>query len=180
MNTQTISGYRGIVLAVLLGALVMAASGCATGAVRHTINLESGFVPKLDTRIELATVANETGQTSGIDIAQRFTDALSEALMQEQLLGSGNSGGEQLIITSKIVEYKKGNAFKRWLLPGWGSTVLSVYCELKEGDTGNVVGTLEARRTVSIGGGYSIGAWRTIFGDVANDLAADLRAKISR
>jgi len=93
-------------------------------------------------------------------------------------LWAGAPAGEHLILTSQIVEYEEGDAFKRWLLPGWGTTVLSIHCELKDSATGKLLGAVEARRTISIGGAYSIGAWRTVFASVAKDVVKELRAKI--
>jgi hypothetical protein len=85
--------------------------------------------------------------------------------------------GNKMVIESKIVEYEAGDAFKRWLLPGWGATVLTVQCDLKEEN--QLVGSVEARRTVSAGGGYTIGAWEDIFEDLAEDIVNDLQAKIT-
>ncbi len=82
----------------------------------------------------------------------------------------------KVVLACKIVEYDEGNAFKRWLLPGWGATVLSIQCDMKKG--GQLVGSNDARRTVSAGGGYTIGAWRTIFENLAEDVVEDLRSKI--
>jgi hypothetical protein len=151
--------------------------GC--GSVRHTAKFETAFVPKPDTQIEVGAVTNETGKTFEIDIPKMLTDAFGEALANERLLWTGSTTSEHLIITSKIVEYEEGDAFKRWLLPGWGTTVLSIHCELKESTTGRMIGAVDARRTVSIGGAYSIGAWRTVFAGVAKDVVKELRAKIS-
>jgi len=33
---------------------------------------------------------------------------------------------------------------------------------------------------ISFGGGYTIGAWKSIFGDVAEDIVGELRAKIRK
>jgi hypothetical protein len=83
-----------------------------------------------------------------------------------------------LILAAQILDYERGDAFKRWLLPGYGSTVLSVRGELTDTADGRLVGSFEARRTVSIGGAYSAGAWRTIFGKVAADVADDLEEAV--
>ena len=104
-----------------------------------------------------------------------LTDAFAKELRKETMLWDGGSD-TKLVLNSKIVEYAKGNAFKRWLLPGWGSTVLTIQCDLMNGN--NVVGSAEARRTVSVGGGYTIGAWKTIFASVSKDVVGDLRSQI--
>jgi hypothetical protein len=155
-------------------------SGC--GAVSHEAKLLDTYVPQPRTLIEVAEVANSTGQEPKVDgevvnIEQMLSDALAEKLRRDEFLWTGGPGRE-LVLKSKIVEYEPGDAFKRWLLPGWGSTVLAVECELRDGD--QLVGTLRARRTVSIGGAYTIGAWRTIFASLADDVVTELRGKIPK
>ena len=78
---------------------------------------------------------------------------------------------------SRIIGYKKGSASQRWMMPGWGATELSIRCELKDTEN-NVVGKAAAIREVVAGGGYTVGAWQTVFNDVTNDVAEDLRAQI--
>jgi len=70
-----------------------------------------------------------------------------------------------------------GNAFKRWLLPGYGSTILEVDCELKAPD-GTTAATIHHQRSVFAGGVFTIGAWKTIFGSVASDIADELEARL--
>lgn len=164
-------------LTVLFGLVL---SGC--GAVSHEATLLGTYVPEPGSRIEVGTVANATGQVPTVDdqvvpVEQLLTDALTERLRGRDLLWAGNPG-RKLVLVTKIVEYEPGDAFKRWLLPGWGSTVVGVECELRDAD--ELVGTVRARRTVSFGGGYTIGAWRTIFGSVAGDVVSELRSKIQK
>lgn len=160
----------------VLGALAIAGSGC--GSVEHSAQFEPTFVPKADTRIEVGPVTNDTGQTFDQDLQQMFTDALTQELQSQNLLWTAGTQGAHLVIATRIVAYEPGNAFKRWLLPGYGSTVITLHCELKESPGGKLVGSVDARRTVSIGGLYSIGAWRTIFSSVAKDVVKELRAQI--
>ena len=63
------------------------------------------------------------------------------------------TGGEvpKMILTADIVQYEKGDAFKRWLVPGWGATVLVVRGALYESDN-RKVGSVDAKRTVDAGG----------------------------
>lgn len=155
--------------------LLLTLIGC--GSVEHKLDIHSGFTPIVATKIEVGKVTNETGQTFDINVEQMLIDALAKKLGDENLLWTGQ-GDEKLILSSKIIEYEKGNAFKRWLLPGWGSTVIAVHADFKKGD--QLVGSEQARRTVSIGGGYTIGAWRTIFNSIAEDIVDDLREKIPK
>jgi len=62
-------------------------------------------------------------------------------------------------------------------LPGWGATILIVQCDLVDDDN-NIVGSVKATRTVSIGGLYSVGAWKTVFNNLANDVVEDLSKSI--
>ena len=154
-------------------------SGC--GAVSHEAKLLDGYVPQPGTLIEVGQVANATGRVPKVDdevvnVERMLGDALTEKLRDKFPAGAG--AGRTLILNSQIIEYEPGDAFKRWLLPGWGSTVLAVECELREGDL--LVATLRARRTVSIGGAYTIGAWRTVFASLAHDVVSELRAKFPK
>ena len=163
---------------ILLG-LVLA--GC--GAVSHEGTLLNGYVPERGIRIEVGKVTNATGQTPTVDgetvnIEQMLTDNLTAKLRDEEFLWAG-APGRRLVLISKILEYEPGDAFKRWLLPGWGSTVVAVEGELHD-ETNTLVGTVQARRTVSFGGAYTIGAWRSIFSSVADDIVSDLRSKIPK
>ena len=162
---------------VLLGFML---SGC--GTVTHEAALLSNYVPEPRSRVEVGKVTNATGQAPKVDdqdvnIEQLLSDALTEKLRQEDFLWAGDPG-RKLVLITKIVEYEPGDAFKRWLLPGWGSTIVSVECDLRDAD--QLVGTVRARRTVSFGGAYTIGAWRTIFASVADDVVSELRSKIGK
>jgi len=158
-----------------LAALLSLLYGC--GTAQHSVKLDDTFAPEVGTRVEVGPVANQTGHGFEINVEQLLTDALAEELRSENLLWSG-AQARRLVLMSSIVEYEEGNAFKRWLLPGWGSTMLTVRGDLKDGE--RLVGSVDARRTISAGGGYTIGAWKSIFRDVAEDIVDDLRAKIPK
>ena len=171
-NKQTSRGLFSVLSCLVVA---LAISGC--GSVQHKVNFHNKYLPQPGTQIEVGKVTNETGETFDINVEQMLTDALAEQLRKKAILWEGTSGSK-LVLSSKIVEYAKGSALKRWFLPGWGSTVLTIQCDLKEGS--KVVGSAEARRTVSFGGGYSINAWKNIFAGVAKDVVKDLRSKIPK
>jgi hypothetical protein len=127
-------------------------------------------------RIKVATVVNDTGYTFDVDIEQMLVNTLEEQLMEENLLSLGKEE-PNLFMESRIVGYKKGNAFKKWMMPGWGSTELAIHCDLKD-DKNNLVGSAMSSREIVGGGLRTVGAWETIFKDVANDVAGDLRTQI--
>jgi hypothetical protein len=156
-------------------ALIFLTIGC--GSVQHNLKLDPNYQPKAGMKVEVGSVTNETGEKFDVEAEKMLSDAFAEALRENDLLWTGQMP-EKLVIQSKIIEYEKGNAFKRWLLPGWGSTVLTIHSDLTNGT--QVVGSAEARRTVSIGGGYTIGAWRTIFAKSANDIVDDLKRQMQK
>ena len=159
-----------VILFFTISLSILLSVGC--GTVRHSVDLQEDYVIKTDAKIEVGKVTNGTGLTFDIDIEKLLADALEESLREEKLLSTIPSE-PRLIITSKIAEYEPGNAFKRWLMPGWGSTVLRIECDLM--DANELIGSVKAERSVVIGGGYSIGDWKDIFGDVSKDIAKDLR-----
>jgi Domain of unknown function (DUF4410) len=150
----------------------------ACGAVRHRVDLEPGLSLGERQRIEVADVTNESGKLFNVPVEQMLRDALSEQLAHADLLWNDPNATSHLTLRAQILDYERGNAFKRWLLPGYGTTVLSVRGELTDATNGSLVASFQARRTVSIGGGYSIGAWHTIFKSVAKDIARDLKKSL--
>jgi hypothetical protein len=157
------------VLAVLLSALVLV-TGC--GTVEHKVELDQRYSVLPDTKIELGPVRNQTGHTFDLDVEKMLADALSQSLQENNLDWQANPG-PKLVLTVDIVQYEKGDAFKRWLMPGWGSTILEVRGDLNDAD-GSSVGSVDAKRTMDAGGAYTIGAWRTIFRSIAHDIVSQL------
>jgi len=154
---------------------VLLVAGC--GSVRHASDFRTDLAAEI--KAQVGKVTNDTGKSFNIDIEQMFADALDSRLRKYKLLGAGASG-KTAVVNAKIIDYAKGNAFKRWLCPGFGTTVLSVYCEVRDKASGKLLGAIEARRTVSMGGLYSINAWKSIFYGVAADVAKEFRKNIAR
>jgi thioredoxin reductase len=166
-----------IVAAGIMGMFAAVCAGC--GVANRTAKFDQGYTPKPGTKIQAGTVTNETGKTPGeIDVVKALSDELDKALEKKNLKWTSNIGGDYLVLPCKILEYEEGSAFKRWLLPGWGSTALSVHCDLTENTGGKTVGSVDARRTVDAGGLYTVGAWKTVFVDIAGDMATELEEKI--
>ena len=159
----------------LLGVTIAWGTGCASA--RHKLTMKSDYQLKPNTCFEVGMVSNASGKEFDIDVEKRFSEALTEKLRNEDMLWkSGGASGLQ--VRTRITCYEKGNAFYRWLSMPSGATVLSVECDLWE--EGRIVGSAEATRRVHAGGLYSIGAWSSIFSDVAKDLVADLRRQANR
>ena len=149
----------------------------ACGTVEHSVRVEDQQAFGVDTKVLVGDVANKTGESFDIDIEVMLRDAMVNELAKANLLGQ--QGTRDLVTMNvNIIEYRKGDAFKRWLWPGYGSTVLVVEAVLMDAE-GNVDATAQANRSVDAGGGYTTGAWKEIFEDVAADLVADLKVNIT-
>ena len=149
----------------------------ACGTVEHSVRVEDQQAFGVDTKILVGEVANKTGESFDIDIETMLRDAMVNELVKESLLGQQGSP-DVVSMNVNIIEYRKGDAFKRWLWPGYGSTVLVVEAILLDAE-GNVDATAQANRSVDAGGGYTTGAWKEVFEDVAADLVSDLKVNIT-
>jgi hypothetical protein len=106
-------------------------------------------------------------------------NSLDKALSDKKLLWDGSQNKKYYAISMRIIEYDMGNAFKRWLLPTYGSTVLSVHTDIVDLEKNEIVTYMEHKQTIAAGGAYSIGAWKYIFNNVAKDIATDIERKFS-
>lgn len=157
-----------LIISILVGGLFVF-SGCSS---KHSLVLNENYTPKQDAKIEVEAVANKTSQTFEIDIQKMLKKSLNKKLEADGILWVNNENSK-LQLNIDIMEYSEGNAFKRWLVPGWGATVLTIEATLKDSD--QVVGKANATRNIVAGGGYTIGAWKTVFDDIAADVIADLK-----
>lgn len=157
-----------LIVSILVGGLFVF-SGCSS---KHSLVLNENYTPKQDVKIEVEAVANKTSKTFEIDIQEMLKKSLNKKLEVDGILWVNNENSK-LQLNIDIMEYSEGNAFKRWLIPGWGATVLTIEAILK--DSEQVVGKANATRNIAAGGGYTIGAWKTVFDDIAADVIADLK-----
>jgi len=168
-------------LAALMAAVVgLVLSGC--GTVSHDISFVPGYAPPSKSSVvvgditDAAPKAKRDNEFKDFDIAKEMREQLEARLRESGLTAAPQAGQRSLVLLGNIVDYDPGDAFKRWLMPGYGSTVLAVEFTLRDGD--KKVATVNARRTLDAGGGYTVGAWKTIFGNVAEDIVSNLRQKL--
>jgi hypothetical protein len=159
-----------------LGLAMLFAVGC--GTVEHKVSLENGYRVQPGTKVVVGPVQNKTGQSFDIDVDKMLADALTQRLKDQDLYWTSDPT-PKLTLSADIVQYAKGDAFKRWLMPGWGSTVLVVHATLTDAGS-HEVGAVDAKRTVDAGGGYTIGAWESIFRDIAGDVVTDLEKQVKQ
>ena len=99
-------------------------AGCGTQS--KNVKLEEGYRAPSDTRIEVPPAKNTTGKSfAEIDVEKVLTEELGKALAEEGIFADNTYAGPHLLLPCRIAEYEPGDAFKRWLMPGYGSTVLS-------------------------------------------------------
>jgi len=153
------------------GLLLVLALGCATpgpDSLDETEQLRRGA------RFRVESVEAGTAQAEAIDGPKRLRDAMDAALAQAGVLATGTAGEDHYDLRLGVTEYEPGNAFKRWLLPGYGATVLRIHGEVVDPRDGKIVATLDHRRSIVAGGLYTVGGWETIFDTVARDIAREL------
>ncbi len=160
---------------VFLSFLVMA--GC--GSTKHYARFEDNINLRDYKSIEVCTCENVAAVDPGFDVTGLITKNIITLLQEKGFYAVNTSGENDLQLKTKLLEYKRGSAFKRWLLPGWGSTVCSVEAELFN-NKGELLGKINSRRTISFGGGYTIGAWKTILKPVAKDIVSEMEKKVKQ
>ena len=150
-------------------AAVVILSGCAS-----TSNLELNPNTKLSNFvIANIEVVNETGESfEGIVVEEVLSQEIKGQL---SALGLDSGSGAPATMKVNIIQYEKGNAVARWIMPGLGKTILSVEGEILGAD-GSLIASSQATETVGAGGLYTIGAWKQVFEKVARSLATDLAA----
>lgn len=145
--------------------------GCASG--NGELISEPTVPVRSDIKIRVADVSNNTGKLFDVDVIGLLWSGLEDALKKRGMLASGSTIEPSLQIHAQVLEYKKGNAIARILLPMSGSTVLAVKAELRQGET--VISTVESKRTISFGDKpLSRGMWKEIFTEVAEDVVNQL------
>jgi uncharacterized lipoprotein YajG len=161
-------------IAFIVVAMSLVIAGCATPGSEgpgKTLSLD----PDYKYTIKQITVADK--DKFEVDPAKLLRTALEDSLRSKGILLDDASPQKHYAISAQILDYEMGNAFKRWLMPTYGSTILGVHTDVIDSETGETVTYMEHRQTTAAGGLYSIGAWEQIFSTVANDITTDLERK---
>lgn len=157
--------------AVAFVALALAA--CSTSAEINYTGTQKGF--DRSARFAVAETVDKSGfvfedKSEAFALDTAFAEALATALADEGISGSEDG---TYTLKSEIVRYKPGNAFARWLLPGAGATELDTVTHVYD-SRGNEVAALPVSTMIAAGGGYTIGADKTVFNDNAGQVADKL------
>ncbi len=130
-----------------------------------------------NSKIKIGDVTSSSNEKYQVDAESMLRTALNEALMNKGILGEAQRD-EDLTLSVRIMNYEMGNAFKRWVLPFYGSTVLNVECMLAD-EKGEIVSKFNHKRSIAIGGFYTVGGWKAIFDSVARDIAVDIKRRMT-
>ena len=148
-------------------------AGCGTKSTyiqtpgAQAINQSDGFiVGKVE---DLSGFQFKPNDKDAFSLKEAMSAALSSALTKQGLTGAG-----QYSVNVNILAYAPGSAFARWLMPGAGATQLSVEAFIVDKKSTQVA-KIPVERHISAGGGFTIGAYKYIFEDVAQEIAAVIK-----
>jgi hypothetical protein len=142
---------RKVILA-LAAAACFAVMGCGT-KVAYTPTPETAKVNPAG-KFSIGDVTDTSGFVFPADEKDAFklTDAMRDALKAELEKKTAFAMPGDYVLSINIDDYKPGNAFARWLMPGAGKTELSVVCSVADTD-GKELSKIPARRYIAAGGG---------------------------
>ncbi|WP_316900614.1 DUF4410 domain-containing protein [Pseudodesulfovibrio indicus] len=160
--------------ALLCLCLVFVLAGCGTR--QHNMIFENGDTSLPATaKYSVGSAQDVSGfvfsdDDEEVDIAESMKTALVDELSREGLY---QEKGTDYAIDVTVRKYEPGNAFGRWLMPGVGSTVLEVSSQVRACES--PVGHIETKNTVDAGGVYTVGAWKDVFNDAAEEIVKELK-----
>lgn len=160
-------------ISLLFGFMLVLAS-CAAP---HRTKIDQNLMLGTGSKIEIGTITTSDRTNHEVDAESLLRNALEKALREQEILRSQGRDDRYFILSVNIADYEMGNAFKRWLLPFYGATILNVECTLTDSMKGERVTRFEHRQSIVAGGLLTVGGWKTIFDTVARDIATDLKRR---
>ena len=157
-------------IGLILSSCAKPTSGTGPGKM---LALEPGYKYKIETIDITDEVQFE------VDVKEMLRIALEKSLQDKNMLWDGSPDKKYYGISLRIIDYEMGNAFKRWLLPTYGSTILSVHTDITDLEKNEIVSFMEHKQTIAAGGLYSVGAWDYVFDQVAKDIVIDIERKFT-
>lgn len=157
--------------------VALALTACSTSADIKYAGDRKGF--DKGARFVVAETEDRSGfvfedKSEAFPLDRAFAQALKEALSRQGLNGQKDA----YTLKSEVVHYKPGNAFARWLMPGAGATELDTVTHVYDAN-GSEVATIPVSTMIAAGGGYTVGAYKTVFNDNAGQVADKLRQGVA-
>jgi len=153
--------------------LIFWIAGCA-GEVDN-ITTEMGGTPQSSFPIPISVhpCIDRTG-TEVADLGAQATTTFEKQLnatREFHVVPDGN-----YVLTCEVTHFMPGNAVKRWIWPGWGTTVGRVGAMVQDTHSGEILIITEGQATVGGGGLTSVGAWSYIVPTAVKDIVGKLQA----
>lgn len=154
----------------------LALMGCSTTSNLHRTQ-ETTYLPA-DSKFTVGETFDNSGYVFSdpkekFSLSDSMAGSLNAALSMEGLAGSNS----KYVIKTKITEYAPGNAFTRWVIPGAGATKLSMESTIYTSDNIEIA-RIPVQRSIAAGGGYTIDAWKYVFGDVAKETVKVIKTQL--
>jgi hypothetical protein len=157
-------------LSLIFASCMIFAVGCSTRTAYMPVSGAPEISPESNFRV--GEITDRSGfvfppdEDETIVLEQAMRGALLKALAAKGALDDKNA---QWTIAVEITEYRPGNAFRRWLVPGMGATRLSAVASVSDG-YGRQAARISVSRNIGAGGGYTVGAWKYVFDEVAEEI----------
>ena len=158
----------GILLASALG-------GCATESLSRPDQPYPAASPRI---VRIESCEDRTGEGGERDLKSEASRVFADKLRASGLFQI--QADASLVLTCDIERFAEGSAFKRWLMPGWGSTQAGVAVMVWERPGDKLLGTFRSQSRVDAGGLYTIGADKYIFSVAFDDVVKQMRAWIGK
>lgn len=162
---------RSLVRCAVLSAALLLMQGCATQSEVQIASAPPVAGKAVPIRLEACT--DRTG-TKERDLAAEATRLITERLNKSTHFELRDDA--PFVVTCEVTQYVEGSAVKRWIMPGWGSTVGQIALMVSSAKDQSVIAIIQGNVTVSGGGLYTIGAENYILASAADDVIAKLRA----
>lgn len=125
------------------------------------------------TSITVQPCVDRTEYDGTVDIGNMGTEKLREKVRESGLLVISDSA--EILLTCDIERFIEGSAFKRWIMPGWGSTQGAVSVMLVRKDGYKVLANFKSQASVEAGGFYTLGAEEYILDSAFDEIVKQLR-----
>ena len=158
-----------ILSAALLPGIVLL--GCAT---QSATQVQQPFEPVQHREIRIEPCVDRTGFTGGRDLTREATRALTEKIEATRLFEITPEA--RLVVTCDLERFTEGSALKRWIMPGWGSTLAAIAVMVWEKPGDHILATFRSQSSVKEGGLYTVGADQYILTVAFNEIVDQLRA----
>jgi hypothetical protein len=150
--------------------VILLAQGCASESQMQVLAPAPASATSLSMRLEPCIDRTVTKER---DLAAEATRLIAQGLRSTPEIALRDDA--PWVLSCEVAQFIEGSAFKRWLMPGWGSTVGQVAIMISNAIDQSVVVIIRGNSTVSAGGLYTVGAEDYILKSAIDDAISRLR-----